>query len=74
MISRGKIITIPKNPALGTARMTNMEEKFKRDPKFHEMYATSISGYIKQRHAAKVTSDKSEIPSNIINYLPHTMV
>lgn len=54
--------------------MINMEEKFKRDPKFHEMYATSISGYIKQRHAAKVRSDKSEIPSNIINYLPHTMV
>ena len=54
--------------------MINMEQKFKRDPMFHERYATTINGYIKQRHAVQVTSDKSEIPSNIINYLPHTMV
>ena len=39
--------------------MINMEQKFKQDPKFHEMYAATINDYIKQGHAIKVTSEKS---------------
>ena len=35
------------------------------------MYIATINDYIKQGHAIKVTSEKSERPSSIINYLPH---
>ena len=51
--------------------MINIERKFKQDPKFHEMYTATINDYIKQGHAIKVTSEKSERSSSIINYLPH---
>ena len=50
----------PNNCALAIARTINMERKFKRDPKFQEMHTASISDYIKQGHAIKVTSEKSE--------------
>ena len=63
--------SLPNNRALAIARMINMERKFKQDPKFHEMYAATINDYIKQGHAIKVTSEKSESSSSIINYLPH---
>ena len=59
------------NRALAIARMINMEQKFKQDPKFHEMFTATINEYIKQGHAIKVTSEKSERSSSIINYLPH---
>ena len=59
------------NRALAIARMINMERKFKQDPKFHEMFTATINEYIKQGHAIKVTSEKSERSSSIINYLPH---
>ena len=51
--------------------MINIERKFKQDPKFHEMYTANINGYIKQGHEIKVTIDKSERSSSIINNLPH---
>ena len=51
--------------------MINMERKYKQDLKFHEMYTATINDYIKQGHAIKVTSEKSERSSSIINYLPH---
>ena len=35
------------------------------------MYTATINDDIKQMHAIKVTSDKSERPSSIIKYLPH---
>ena len=63
--------SLPNNRALAIARMINMERKFKQDPKFHEMYAATINDYIKQGHAIKVASEKSESSSSIINYLPH---
>ena len=66
--------SLPNNRALAIARMINMERKFKRDPKFHEMYTATINYYIKQGHGIKVTSEKSERPSSIINYLPHHRV
>ena len=59
------------NRVLAIARMINMERKFKQDPKFHEMFTATINEYIKQGHAIKVTSEKSERSSSIINYLPH---
>ena len=48
-----------------------MERKFKQDPKFHEIHTATINDYIKQGHAIKVASEKSEISSSIIDYLPH---
>ena len=38
------------------------------------MYTATINDDIKQVHAIKVTSHKSERPSSIINYLPHHRV
>ena len=64
-------LSLPNNRALAIARMINMERKFKRDPKFQEMYTATINNYIKQGHAIKVTSEKSERPSSIISCLPH---
>ena len=46
------------NRVLAIARIINMERKFKRDPKFHEMYTATINDYIKQGHIIKVTSEK----------------
>ena len=63
--------SLSNNRALAIARMIKMEPKFKPDPKFHEMYTPTINDYIKQGHTIKVTSEKSERPSCIINYLPH---
>ena len=63
--------SLPNNRALSIARMINIERKFKQDPKFHEMYTATINDYIKQGHEIKVTIDKSERSSSIINYLPH---
>ena len=48
-----------------------MEWKFKQDPKFHEMYTATINDCIKQGHAIKVSLEKSERPSSIMNYLSH---
>ena len=63
--------SLPNNHALAIARMIYMEQKFKRDGKFHEMYTATINDYIKHGHEIKVKSEKSERPSSIINYLPH---
>ena len=63
--------SLPNNRARAIARMINMERKLKQDSKFHEMYTATINDYIKQEHAIKVTSEKSDRTSSIINYLPH---
>ena len=62
--------SLPNKHALAIARMIYMEQKFKRDLKFHEMYTATIKDHIKHGHEIKVKSEKSGRPSSIINYLP----
>lgn len=65
--------SLSNSRSLAIARMIDMERRFKRDPKFREMYLATIIDYIKQWHAAKVTLGKLDRSSNITNTY-YTMV
>ena len=57
-----------------TKRSKSLENKFKKDPEFHETYIHTMEDYTNKGHASKISLEEFEQTPSHTNYIPNRCV
>ena len=62
---------LPNNRDLAVTRFKSLEEKFRKNPEFHELYKTQMKEFLELGHAKQLARKESRNASVVTNYIPH---